>query len=125
MRKNRILLTIITVIKEENERLKLTLNSLEDLYRNCNFEYLVIEKITKNVNLDISYLLKTNKYIKYFNDDESHNGVYNAMNMGIDKAKGEYILFLNAGDKLLFTVEELTKIIVNIKKKAKNQKLFY
>ena len=123
MRKNRILLSIITVIKEENERFKLTLNSLKNFYANSNFEYLVIEKITKNINSDIFCFLKTDRLIKYFNDNESHNGIYNAMNMGIDKANGEYILFLNAGDKLLFTVEDLITTIENIKKKSKRSKV--
>jgi len=40
---------------------------------------------------------------------EPDSGVYNAMNKGLEKAKGEYVLFLNSGDRLVShdTLEKL------------------
>ena len=49
--------------------------------------------------------------LKYFNDDKNTNGIYSAMNFGLEKAKGKYILFLNAGDRLF-----MKKIIIKVLK---------
>ena len=46
----------------------------------------VIEEYAANINVVVS---------------EKDNGVYNAMNKGIAKSKGEYLLFLNSGDTLM------------------------
>ena len=40
------------------------------------------------------------KNLSDFCVSENDNGIYNAMNKGIERSKGQYLLFLNAGDTL-------------------------
>lgn len=62
-----------------------------------DFEWLVIDGGSNKKTLDI--FEKYRDRIDYF-VSEKDNGIYNAMNKGILKAHGEYLLFLNAGDFL-------------------------
>ena len=68
------------------------------------------------LKLDFSIKIKNNPYIRYFNDGQNSNGIYHAMNLGIEKAKGEYILFLNAGDRFLMSKKVILDIIIDLTK---------
>ena len=95
MKKNKVLLTIISVIKNDDQRFLKTLGSLAQINSSEFFEHIVIENIVKKIDLSFSNKLKKMSSLKYFNDDENTNGIYSAMNFGIEKAKGKYILFWN------------------------------
>lgn len=91
--------SIITVNLNNKDGLKRTINSVRDqLFK--NYEHLIIDGGSTDGSLDI-----INSYSDQFSFwvSEPDNGIYSAMNKGIEKAKGEYLLFLNSGDYLINT----------------------
>ena len=71
MKKNKVLLTIISVIKNDNKRFSKTLESLKQIHGSKAFEHVVIEDIEDKVELDFSNKIKNNPYIRYFNEKKN------------------------------------------------------
>ncbi|MCM8569201.1 glycosyltransferase [Gramella jeungdoensis] len=98
------LISIITVNLNNLEGLRTTVNSvLAQKYK--NFEYLVIDGASNDGSRE--FLEKHNEQIDYWISEEDL-GIYNAMNKGVKKANGVYLLFLNSGDHF-FDNESLKK----------------
>ncbi|NDW11790.1 glycosyltransferase [Bacteroides sp. 214] len=101
------LITIVTVSYNAASTIEATiLNVINQTYK--NIEYIIIDGGSKDDTLDIikRYEDKISSWIS-----EPDKGVYDAMNKGIEKATGEWILFLNCGDSfytntVLFDVAE-------------------
>lgn len=90
-----IRVSIVTVCFNSVEFIEETIRSvLEQDYK--NFEYIVIDGGSDD---------GTFKIIERYSDQlgfwvsEPDSGVYDAMNKAIDRAAGEYLLFMNAGDR--------------------------
>lgn len=62
-----------------------------------SFEFLIIDGASTDGSLDVINQHKDNIHHIV---SEKDSGIYNAMNKGIKKAKGDYLLFLNSGDEL-------------------------
>ena len=90
-------LSIITVNLNNSVGLQKTFASLfEQTFK--DFEQIVIDGGSTDGSRE---LIKTNvDKISYW-VSENDSGIYNAMNKGIVKATGDYLLFLNSGDHLL------------------------
>ena len=90
-------LTIISINLNNASGLKKTIQSvLAQTY--TNFEYIIIDGGSSDESLK---LIKENESKLTYWVSESDSGIYNAMNKGIEKASGEYFLFLNSGDFLI------------------------
>lgn len=92
---NKPLISIITINYNDKVGLERTLKSVTNqTYQ--DFEYIVIDGGSTDGSKELieQYNDKINFWIS-----EPDKGVYNAMNKGILKANGEYLLFLNSGDE--------------------------
>lgn len=104
------LFTIITVTFNAESTISPTLRSIES-QTFTDFQYLVVDGLSRDTTLDVV----KNSGIK--NTDiisEKDSGLYDAMNKGIHNAKGQYLIFLNAGDSL-HAPDTLKKIADTIK----------
>lgn len=91
----RPLVSIITIVRNGEKTLEKTIQSvLNQTYD--NIEYIVIDGGSLDRTLDIIHRYEDR--IAYW-ASELDNGIYDAMNKGIDLAAGEWINFMNAGDE--------------------------
>ena len=94
--KDKPLVSIITVVLNGEEHLNKTLNSvINQTYE--NLEYIVVDGGSTDGTID--NIKKYEDKIDYW-VSEKDNGIYDAMNKGIDLATGEWINFMNVGDEL-------------------------
>ena len=92
-----IKLSIITINYKNAAGLQKTIDSVfSQTYR--EFEYIIIDGGSKDGSKEIIEFHKDK--LSYW-VSEKDSGIYNAMNKGISKAEGEYLLFLNSGDFLI------------------------
>lgn len=91
-----MLISIITINFNDVEGLKKTMTSVID-QTYSNIEYIIIDGGSTDGSKP--YIETHQESLSYW-VSEPDKGIYNAMNKGIDKASGEYLLFLNSGDFL-------------------------
>ena len=90
-------ISVITINYNNRDGLRKTIESVVNQTWH-GFEYIIIDGGSTDGSIDV---------IKQYSDridywvSEPDKGIYNAMNKGIDVAKGEYCIFLNSGDYFL------------------------
>ena len=87
-------LSIITVVKNDVQNIEKTIKSIIN-QKNNQIEYIIVDGKSDDGTLEIvnKYKNKINKIIS-----ESDNGIYYAMNKGIDVSNGTILGFCNSGD---------------------------
>lgn len=105
--------TIVTCTYNAEAVLQRTLDSvMKQTY--CNIEHLIIDGVSKDKTLTMV------KAYQHKNDvgesaheilvfSEPDKGLYDAMNKGINRATGDYLIFLNAGD--VFSSEDTLEFV--------------
>ncbi len=88
-------ITVITVTYNAEAYIKDTVESVL-MQKYSNLEYIVIDGMSSDNTVSIVERYKPK--IKVIS--ERDNGIYDAMNKGVDIATGDYVLFLQAGDLL-------------------------
>lgn len=93
-----MLLSIITVCLNSEAKIVPTIESIKKQTFK-DYEYILIDGASSDNSVLVArrFVSEISKMSIFSEKDE---GVYDAMNKGIQKAKGDYIYFLNAGDTL-------------------------
>jgi len=98
-------ISIVTINYNNSIGLKKTIESVVNQTWK-NFEYIIIDGGSTSEDVDIikSYENQINYWVS-----EPDKGIYNAMNKGIKKATGDFIIFMNSGDNFtnLSVLEEV------------------
>tara|TARA_A100001011_G_C14255205_1_gene819719 strand:+ start:1009 stop:1773 length:765 start_codon:yes stop_codon:yes gene_type:complete len=91
-------LSIITISYKNIQELKETLDSINSQVINCHENILVLSGYSEKEKIEITQSYSSD-FRKFYWDLD--NSLFNAMNVGIQKSSGDYILFLNAGDSFI------------------------
>jgi len=101
-------ISIITITFQAEAYIQRTLDSVHEQGHRDQFEYIIVDGNSQDRTLNIiqNAPIKPDVLIS-----ENDKGIYDAMNKGLAKASGEYVMFMNAGDE--FASEDTLKIILN------------
>lgn len=88
------LFSIITITKNNLAGLRRTADSIV-MQDSKNYEWIVVDALSSD---GTNEYLQTSPPLIHIRENDS--GIYDAMNKGMDRARGTYLLFLNAGDAL-------------------------
>lgn len=99
-------ISIITICYNAASTITRTLRSVS-AQTYPNIQYLIIDGASKDNTLELVHELAPEAEIY----SERDKGIYDAMNKGLDRATGDYVWYVNAGDALVSptTVEDLIR----------------
>ncbi len=115
---DKVKFSVISVCFNNLIGLKQTYRSLsEQTY--TNYEWIVIDGASED---------GTPEWLKSLNNNNIHwisepdNGIFDAMNKGLEKSKGDYLVFMNSGD--LFADNEVLNLVVDEVEKVESDVAF-
>lgn len=88
------LITVVTITYNAEAYIERTLESVRSQHFD-DYEHVIVDGASKDRTLDIIRLVSGPK-VRLLSEPD--RGLYDAMNKGLLMAKGQYVLFLNAGD---------------------------
>ena len=107
-------ISIVTITYNAARTLQRTLDSVA-CQTYADIEHLIIDGASKDDTVAIAERYKAASRHEVVIQSEPDKGLYDAMNKGLLKATGDYLVFLNAGDTLYApdTIETVAKTINN------------
>ena len=105
-----IRISIVTITYNAQRTLQRTLDSVRSQTYPC-IEHLIIDGASKDDTLQIAQQYQKESSHEVSIQSEPDKGLYDAMNKGLQRATGDYVVFLNAGDSLYAadTIETVVK----------------
>ncbi len=103
---NKPVISIITVVYNSEKWIEKTIQSIIN-QSYVNIEYIVVDGDSEDQTVEI--IKKYTDYIDYW-VSEFDNGLYDAMNKGLNLATGDYVWFINSGD-LIYSLTSLNQIL--------------
>lgn len=113
------LFSVITICFNAEETIVPTLESVKS-QSFCDFEYIVQDGMSSDRTVA---LVKEAGIQSLCLVSERDNGIYDAMNRGLGRARGEYVIFLNAGDA--FHGSDALRRIADIIERENNPGIVY
>lgn len=109
--------SIVTITYNAARTLQRTLDSVA-CQTYADIEHLIIDGVSKDDTVAIAERYKAASRHEVVIQSEPDKGLYDAMNKGLQKATGDYLVFLNAGDTLYApdTIETVVKPTANSQK---------
>lgn len=109
--------SIVTITYNAARTLQRTLDSVA-CQTYAGIEHLIIDGASKDDTVAIAERYKAASRHEVVIQSEPDKGLYDAMNKGLQKATGDYLVFLNAGDTLYApdTIETVVKPTANSQK---------
>jgi len=107
-----VLLSIVTVTRNDAERLIKTIQSLVNFYGDIRYEHIIVDGCSTDNTSEMvnTYAPVPNLQFKSEPDD----GIYDAMNRGAQRSRGQFLLFLNSGDRMMASPEKLAILLSDI-----------
>lgn len=99
------LLSIITVCRNDAARLKKTVDSLNLFYDDIRFEHIVVDGDSADGTDVLIELLMGKNNFKFHSGRDA--GIYDAMNRGASYSSSPFLLFLNCGDIMIASPNEV------------------
>ncbi|MCR5513368.1 MAG: glycosyltransferase, partial [Prevotella sp.] len=104
--------SVITITYNAARTLQRTLDSVA-CQTYADIEHLIIDGASKDDTLQIAERYQQQSHHTVVIQSEPDKGLYDAMNKGLQKATGDYLVFLNAGDTL-YAPDTIETVVLSI-----------
>lgn len=92
-------ISIVTIVKDYPDGFRRTADSIAMQTVRENIEWIVVDGSTQSKR--VAEMIEQKNDIVSWSQSQPDGGIYNAMNIGLEQATGDFVQFLNAGDTLL------------------------